>query len=69
VGEWLDLKLSRFFAEQRRATALEAFCAVYANCHPSEAIGREEVAGWLMGECETASRSRWGPLLNRARGA
>jgi hypothetical protein len=69
VAEWLDLKLGRFFAEQRRATVLEAFCAVYANCHPSEAIGREEVAGWLMGECETASRSRWGPLLNRARGA
>jgi len=68
VGEWLDLKLGRFFAEQRRATALEAFCAVYANCQPAEAIGREEVAGWLMSECGTAGRSRWGPLLNRARG-
>ncbi len=69
VGEWLDLKLGRFFAEQRRATALEAFCVVYANCLPTEAIGREEVAGWLMRECGTAGRSRWGPLLNRARAA
>jgi hypothetical protein len=69
VGEWLDLKLGRFFAEQRRATALEAFCAVYANCQPAEAVGREEVAGWLMRECETVSRGRWGPLLCRSRNA
>ncbi len=69
VGEWLDLKLGRFFAEQPRATALEAFCAVYANCQPAEAIGREEVAGWLMSECETAGRGRWGPLLCRSRNA
>ena len=69
VGEWLDLKLGRFFAEQQRATALEAFCVVYANCVPTEAIGREEVAGWLMRECETAVRSRWGPLLCHSRSA
>ncbi|UCC67194.1 MAG: hypothetical protein JSV79_08605 [Armatimonadota bacterium] len=69
ASEWLGLKLDRFFAEQRRATALEAFCAVYANCHPTEAISREKLAGWLMSECETAARSRWGPLLCRSRSA
>jgi hypothetical protein len=62
-NEWLDLKLRQFFAARDRATPLEAFCAVYATCNPTQAIPRDTVAQWLAANCEIRGRSRWGPLL------
>jgi hypothetical protein len=66
ASEWVHLKVAAFFAEQHRATPLEVFCAVYANCRPAEAVPREDLMEWLAGDCEVAGRSRWGPLLKRA---
>ncbi len=66
AAEWLDLKLSRFFTEHGRATPLEAFCSVYANCTPPAALPRETVLDWLIEHCEIAAQSRWGPLLRMA---
>jgi hypothetical protein len=66
AGEWLDLKLSRFFSDYGRATPLEAFCSAYANCTPAAALPREAVLDWLAKHCEIAAQSRWGPLLRLA---
>ncbi len=64
--EWLGLKLTRFFTGLSRATPMEAFCAVYATCDPTQAIPRDEVAEWLAANCEIAGQSRWGPVLRLA---
>ncbi len=66
AAEWLDLKLSRFFTDHGRATPLEAFCSVYANCTPTTALPRKAVLDWLAEHCEITAQSRWGPLLRMA---
>jgi hypothetical protein len=63
ASEWLDLKLSRLFTDHGRATRLEAFCSVYANCTPTAAVPRETVLDWLGSNCGIVAQSRWGPVL------
>lgn len=70
ASEWLYLTLSRFLTNQGRATPLEAFCTVYANCTPTAVVPREALLDWLVPHCEIPAQSRWaqlcgpGPMLS-----